>query len=124
MYKRQTLGDGELPEPLTAFLGQLDSSHVAGKTIAMFGLGDQVGYPTEFVDALGITYKKLKKLGANLIGSWPAEGYGFAKSKARRGGEFVGLGLDQDSQADLTNERLEEWLEQVKPELLGAAVTS
>lgn len=52
-----TLGDGELPEPLTEFLGQLDSSHVTGKTIAMFGLGDQVGYPTEFVDALGITYK-------------------------------------------------------------------
>ncbi|MGB5062404.1 MAG: flavodoxin [Candidatus Competibacter sp.] len=117
-----TLGDGELPEPLTEFLGQLDSSHVAGKTIALFGLGDQVGYPTEFVDALGITYKKLKKLGANLIGGWPAEGYEFEKSKALRDGEFVGLVLDQDNQADLTDERLEEWLELVKPELLGATV--
>jgi flavodoxin I len=33
------------------------------------------------------------------------------------------LVLDQDNQADLTDERLEEWLEQVKPELLGATVT-
>ncbi len=118
-----TLGDGELPDTLAAFLEQMDSSHVSGKTIAMFGLGDQVGYPTEFVDALGITYKKLKKLGANLIGGWSAEGYEFEKSKALRDGGFVGLVLDQDNQADLTDERLEEWLEQVKPELLGATVT-
>ena len=118
-----TLGDGELPDTLAAFLEQMDSSHVNGKTIAMFGLGDQVGYPTEFVDALGITYKKLKKLGANLIGGWSAEGYEFEKSKALRDGEFVGLVLDQDNQADQTDERLEEWLEQVKPELLGATVT-
>lgn len=119
-----TLGDGELPDPLAELLGQLDASHLNGKTVALFGLGDQVGYPTEFVDALGITYKKLKKLGANLIGSWPAEGYEFEKSKALRDGEFVGLVLDQDNQADLTAERLEEWLEMVKPELLGATVAS
>jgi flavodoxin I len=117
-----TLGDGELPDPLTEFLGQLEASHLEGKPIALFGLGDQVGYPTEFVDALGITYKKLKKLGARFVGSWSADGYEFEKSKALRDGEFVGLVLDQDNQADLTEERLEEWLELVKPELLGEAV--
>lgn len=117
-----TLGDGELPDPLTEFLGQLEASHLEGKPIALFGLGDQVGYPTEFVDALGITYKKLKKLGARFVGSWSAEGYEFEKSKALRDGEFVGLVLDQDNQADLTEERLEEWLDLVKPELLGEAV--
>ncbi|HAS51747.1 MAG TPA: hypothetical protein DCS21_08410, partial [Gammaproteobacteria bacterium] len=56
------------------------------------------------------------------IGSWPIDGYEFEKSKALRDGEFVGLVLDQDNQADLTDERIEEWLEQVKPELLGMAV--
>jgi len=119
-----TLGDGELPEPLAAFFEQLEPSHVADKPVALFGLGDQVGYPAEFVDALGITYKKLRKLGAHLIGSWSPEGYEFEKSRALRDGEFVGLVLDQDNQADLTDERLEEWLEQVRPELLGATVTS
>ncbi|MCB1770291.1 MAG: flavodoxin [Candidatus Competibacteraceae bacterium] len=117
-----TLGDGELPEPLAEFLGKVEASHLEGKPIALFGLGDQVGYPTEFVDALGITYKKLKKLGARFIGSWSAEGYEFEKSKALRDGEFVGLVLDQDNQADLTEDRLEEWLDLVKPELLGEAV--
>ncbi len=117
-----TLGDGELPDPLTEFLGQLEARHLEGKPIALFGLGDQVGYPTEFVDALGILHKKLRKLGAQLIGSWPVDGYEFEKSKALRDGEFVGLVLDQDNQADLTDERIEEWLELVKPELLGLAV--
>lgn len=122
MIGTPTLGDGELPEPLGEFLGQLEARHLEGKPIALFGLGDQVGYPTEFVDAMGILYKKLKKLGATFIGGWSAEGYEFEKSKALRDGEFVGLVLDQDNQADLTNERIEEWLEQVKPELLGIAV--
>jgi flavodoxin I len=47
------------------------------------------------------------------------DGYEFNKSKAIVNGEFVGLVLDQDNQSDLTEERLEEWLERVKPELLS-----
>lgn len=122
IFGTPTLGDGELPEPLTEFLPALESADISGKTVALFGLGDQAGYPDEFVDALGILYKKLKKKEVRFIGSWPAEGYEFTKSKALRDGEFVGLVLDQDNQADLTEERLEEWLEQVKPELLGETV--
>ena len=122
IFGTPTLGDGELPEPLTEFLPALESAELSGKTVALFGLGDQVGYPDEFVDALGILYKKLKKREARLVGGWPAEGYEFTKSKALRDGEFVGLVLDQDNQADLTDERIEEWLELVKPELLGLAV--
>ncbi|MBK8184439.1 MAG: flavodoxin [Candidatus Competibacteraceae bacterium] len=124
IFGTPTLGDGELPEPLTEFLPILESVDLSGKTVALFGLGDQIGYPDEFVDALGILYKKLRKLNARLIGGWPAEGYEFSKSKALRESEFVGLVLDQDNQADLTEERLEEWLAQVRPELLGETVTN
>jgi flavodoxin I len=104
IFGTPTLGDGELPESLIEFLPILESVDLNGKTVALYGLGDQVGYPDEFVDALGILYKK------------------FTKSKAFRDGEFVGLVLDQDNQADLTEDRLEEWLELVKPELLGEMV--
>ena len=124
IFGTPTLGDGELPEPLAEFLPTLESVDLSGKTVALFGLGDQAGYPDEFVDALGILYKKLKKKGATLIGSWSVDGYEFTKSKAVVNGEFVGLVLDQDNQADLTEERLEEWLEAVKPELLGETVAS
>ena len=122
IFGTPTLGDGELPESLIEFLPILESVDLNGKTVALYGLGDQVGYPDEFVDALGILYKKLKKMGTRLVGGWSADGYEFTKSKAFRDGEFVGLVLDQDNQADLTEDRLEEWLELVKPELLGEMV--
>lgn len=118
-----TLGDGELPETLEEFLPNLDGVDFSGKVVALFGLGDQVSYPDEFVDALGIVYKRLKKLGATPIGAWSSDGYEFEKSKALVDEEFVGLVIDQDNQADMTEERVEDWVEQVKPELLEAAVT-
>jgi flavodoxin I len=122
IFGTPTLGDGELPDPLLEFMPTLESVDFTGKTVALFGLGDQEGYPDEFVDALGILYKKLKKLGAGFVGSWPNEGYEFEKSKALVGDAFVGLVIDQDNQEDLTQERVEDWLEQVKPLLLKEAL--
>ncbi|MCP5420648.1 MAG: flavodoxin [Gammaproteobacteria bacterium] len=122
IFGTPTLGDGELPDTLLEFMPTLESVSFSGKTVALYGLGDQEGYPDEFVDALGILYKKLKKLGATFVGSWPNDGYEFEKSKALVDDAFVGLVIDQDNQADLTGERVEEWLEQVKPLLLKEAV--
>ncbi|MFW6258843.1 MAG: flavodoxin domain-containing protein, partial [Halochromatium sp.] len=78
-----------------------------GKRIALFGLGDQLGYPLEFVDALGLLYQELKERGAILIGDWPSDGYEYEASKADLGdGRFCGLVLDQDNQPELTPQRL------------------
>ena len=60
-----TLGDGELPglssdcdaESWEEFLPQIEDTDFTGKTIAIFGLGDQVGYPDEFLDAMGELYE-------------------------------------------------------------------
>lgn len=119
-----TLGEGELPENWDAFLPELDAMDFSGKTIALFGLGDQEGYADEFVDGLGILYDKFTELGASFIGFWPLDGYEYEISRAELDGEFVGLVLDQDNQSDLTNERVETWLGQVKPALLAAAGTA
>lgn len=124
IFGTPTLGDGELPETLEAFLPGLEEVDFSGKTVALFGLGDQEGYPDEFVDALGILYKKFKKMGVKPIGAWPTDGYEFAKSKAVIDGEFVGLVIDQDNQEDLTDERVAEWVTQVKPELSSAAAAA
>ena len=117
-----TLGEGELPDNWNEFLPQLDGLDFTGKTIAMFGLGDQDEYGHEFVDGLGILYDKFESLGASFIGFWPTEGYEYGYSAGERNGEFVGLVLDQDNQSDLTAERVETWIAQVKPALLAAAV--
>ncbi len=121
IFGTPTLGDGELPETLEAFLPTLEGANLGGKPVALFGLGDQVNYPKEFVDALGILYRKLKKLGAESNGFWPLDGYQFEKSRAVVNGKFVGLVIDQDNQEELTEGRVSAWVEQVKPVLLGAA---
>ncbi len=121
-----TLGDGELPglsaggenESWEEFLPNLKGVDLTGKTIALFGLGDQEGYPDNFVDALGIIHKRVKAEGATVVGEWPTDGYDFKKSKAVVDGKFVGLVLDLDNQKDLTDERVDAWLELVKPALL------
>ncbi|MFT8011769.1 flavodoxin domain-containing protein, partial [Salmonella enterica subsp. enterica serovar Enteritidis] len=56
-----TLGEGLLPglsadcenESWEEFLPQIEGLDFTGKTVAIFGLGDQVGYADEFLDAMG-----------------------------------------------------------------------
>lgn len=114
-----TLGDGELPglsadcenESWEEFLPQLQDVDFTGKTVAIYGLGDQVGYPDEFLDAMGILYAFVAERGAKVVGAWPTEGYEFKHSEAVVDGKFVGLALDLDNQSGLTEERLSSWLQ-------------
>jgi flavodoxin I len=113
-----TLGGGQLPGLATdcmgggweEFLPQIGHLDFSGKTIALFGLGDQAKYPDEFVDAMGILYAFFKARGARFAGSWPADEYDFIASKALVDDEFVGLALDQENQRLLTDARVEAWL--------------
>ena len=54
--------------------------------------------------------------GGNLIGRWPTEDYEFDASLALDGDEFLGLGLDNDNEEELTEERLIIWAELIKDE--------
>ncbi|RMF69726.1 MAG: flavodoxin FldA, partial [Cyanobacteria bacterium J069] len=47
---------------------------------------------------------------------WPTDGYDFNESKAVRDGKFVGLAIDEDNQSDLTTERIQSWVAQLKRE--------
>ena len=60
-------------------------------------------------------FDELQNKGATFIGQWPNQGYDFVASKAlnEAGTEFVGLALDDDSQYDLTEKRIEDWSLQV-----------
>jgi flavodoxin I len=123
-----TLGDGELPglnsggsaESWEEFLPKLQGVDLSGKVVALFGLGDQEGYGYEFVDALIFIYDQIIECGATVVGAWPTDGYDFEVSKAIVDGDFVGLVIDHDNQKDLTDERIDAWLEIVKPGLLAA----
>jgi flavodoxin I len=124
IFGTSTLGGGQLPGLSTdcmgggweEFLPQLKTVDFSGKTVALFGLGDQAKYPEEFVDAMGILYEFIVARGAKVVGAWPADGYDFIASKALVNDEFVGLAIDQENQKILTDARLETWLKVIAPE--------
>lgn len=116
-----TLGEGLLPglsaecenESWEEFLPQLADFDFSGKTVAIYGLGDQVGYADEFLDAMIEIYDFFVEKGAKVVGSWPTDGYEFDHSEAIVDDKFVGLALDLDNQQNLTEERLKAWLESI-----------
>lgn len=106
--------DGELPNYWDEFVPDLEGMDLINKTFAVFGLGDQKGYPENFCDAIGILVGILENCGATIIGQTKVEGYTFESSKAQRGEIFVGLPLDQENQARLTQQRIENWVAELK----------
>jgi flavodoxin I len=109
--------DGELPNYWDEFVPDLEEMDLKSKTFAVFGLGDQKGYPENFCDAIGILVELLEECGAKVVGHTTLEGYNYESSKAERGGEFVGLPLDQENQARLTKGRIERWIKQLSKEM-------
>ncbi|MGY0216626.1 flavodoxin [Endozoicomonadaceae bacterium StTr2] len=101
------------------FEQQLQTLDLKGTTVALYGLGDQFGYADYFVDAMGWLNERILKTGARVIGAWSTEGYDFEASEAVNKDKtlFCGLALDEDQQFDLSDDRINAWVEQLVVEL-------
>lgn len=88
----------------------------SGKKVALFGLGNQLLYANNFVDALGQFGKKAMENGAEIVGMVQTLGYEFADSDALIDGEFIGLPIDEDTEPDKTDERIKKWVVGIKAE--------
>ena len=111
---------GELQEDWESHWDEAHALPLEGKTVALFGLGDQLGYADWFQDALGMLHDAIKPTGCNIIGYWPTDGYEFTASKAltEDGKRFVGLSLDDENQYEQTEERVALWCEQLLSEMV------
>lgn len=86
-------------------------TNFTGTNVALFGLGNQFDYNFTYLDGMGDLAKVFKKNGAILVGEWPNDGYCFDESQADRGdGFFYGLGIDEDYQSELTEQRIIDWV--------------
>ena len=105
-----------------------DPLDLEGIKVALFGCGRQQEYPDNFVDGLGVVWEQMQARGAELVGRTSSElfigKYDFKYSRAaepRRGGaaggRFCGLALDNGTQAELTEERVQAWCAQLRGEL-------
>ena len=106
--------DGECSQDWNWYIksGKFGEVDFTDKVVAIYGLGDQVGYPDYYCDAIGILAKIVLHNGGEIVGESPIEGHDFNYSVGQidEGGLFYGLALDEDNQPDLTHERLERWV--------------
>ena len=107
---------GLLQEDWRSKFDELDSIDFSNKKVAYFGCGDQHVYSGTFLDALGTLEEKITAKGGSTIGLWPVDGYSFDYSKAQKDDKFVGLGIDNDNEPELTEERVEAWCKQIESE--------
>ncbi len=108
-----TWGFGDLQDDWEDFLPELEDVDLADKTVAFFGLGDSDSYPDTFCDAMGTLYDFFTEKGCKVVGSVETTGYTFDESNAVRDDKFVGLALNEDGEPEMTEERINNWIENI-----------
>lgn len=108
------------------YYGEMQELKLQGKNVAVFGLGDQISYAENYADASGELHDVFQNLGCNMLGYTSQEGYEHEDSKAIRGDKFCGLLCDEINQEELSEERVQNWVAQLKDEgiLDGAGSSS
>lgn len=106
---------GELQEDWEEIWDEIGELDLSGKKFALYGQGDQEGYPEWFLDAMGFLHSKLVQCKAKPCGYTSVDGFNFEASKALTAdaSQFVGLALDDESEFDLSDARIEQWLDKV-----------
>ena len=114
-----TWGAGELQDDWYDGIKLIQNTDLNGKIVALFGCGDSESYGDTFCDAIGLLYQEIKDKGCTIAGCGvSAAGYLHTNSAALDAdGNFVGLALDDINQPELTDSRIAEWAEKVKPYL-------
>jgi flavodoxin I len=99
------------------FFRKTEKMGFENKKVALVGLGNCVLYPEHFADGMAVLYEHIKKQNGEVLGKVEAEGYDFMDSESLdEDGFFCGLPIDEDNEDELTAERLEKWISQLKPD--------
>ncbi len=105
-----TWGDGDLQDDWYDAVETLKGLSLAGKKVAVFGVGDCESYPDTFCGGMKALYDAAKEAGADVIGSVDATGYNYTDSASVVNGRFVGLALDETNESDQTDARIAAWV--------------
>ncbi len=112
-----TWGAGEMQDDWYDGVKVLKSAGLAGKTVALFGCGDSESYPDTFCGGLKELYDACVEAGATVLEGVSTDGYTYDDSEAVEDGKFLGLALDEVNEDDKTEERIDAWVEAIKPSL-------
>ena len=112
-----TWGLGDLQDDWDGFIEKLKKMNLSEKKVAVFGTGDSSSYSDTFCDAIGIIAEAAQQAGATIIGKVSnVSDYSFDSSRAIWDGIFCGLPLDEDNESGKTDERINNWIAQLKSE--------
>ncbi len=117
LFGTSTMGYGDLQDDWDSFIGKVENADLSGKKVALFGCGDSVSYSDTFGDGVGKIYQAIKKKGCTIIGKTTTEGYTYDGSEALVDGQFVGLLIDEDNEADQTDSRISLWVADLQKEI-------
>ena len=111
-----TWGYGEMQDDWQNGMPMLEHADLAGRKVALFGLGDASGFSDTYLNAMGELADKVKAAGGEIVGRWSSAGYSHSGSTAEEGDSFAGLALDDDNDPAETPGRIERWCAMLKSE--------
>lgn len=112
-----TWGAGDMQDDWYSGIKEIKNANLAGKTVALFGCGDSQSYSDTYCDGMGEIYRELQGTGCNIIGQVPTDGYTYDNSTAVVDDHFVGLALDDVNEGDMTEARIDAWIDSIKDNL-------
>ena len=107
---------GELQDDWDSVFDDYEELDFSGKTAGFFGCGDQVGYPDNFLDAIGMLGKTFMEKGGKLVGRCSRDDYDFRDSICLDGDDLLGLGLDYDNEEEKCEDQMTSWLDKITKE--------
>lgn len=113
IFGSSTWNFGKLQDDWEDFYNNLKDFDFTGKTVALFGLGDQIIYAEYFMGALKILYDTVVNNDGKVIGVTETIGYKSTPQKYLVDGKFPGLALDEDNESNLTHQRIEKWVTEI-----------
>lgn len=117
LFGTSTLGLGDMQDDWDSYIELVKKADLSGKKVALFGCGDSSSYSDTFCDGVGKIYEVIADKGCSLIGRVSTEGYTYDSSEAFVDGQFVGLLIDNDNEPNLTEGRINQWIENLKKEI-------
>ena len=109
--------DSKYPTPAwDLFIPEMEKISFENKKVAIFGLGNQIAYPDHFVDSIGTIASVVTENKGKIVGCTSTEGYTFTHSDGVENEKFLGLAIDNDTQEEYTDERINNWVKQISTE--------
>lgn len=112
-----TTGVGDLQDDWDGFLPTFAKMDFSGKKVALFALGDSASFSSSFAESMKVIYDEIHDK-AVIVGRVADKGYTYDDSTAVVDGTWVGLPIDEDNEYNMTEERLTNWVQELKKEFV------